>query len=308
MRTIILILFLFGRFAHAATFSGSVVAVSTGDSLTVTSSNKKTFTVRLHGIRAPDSNQAFSQSAKRELSTLVLHQSVSVDVRSNAGHGHFVGRVFVGKLPVNVEMVRRGFAWWYRDEAKNDRELEAAELDAMRGGRGVWGKPPEDVPRDNIEAGKWYANAADRGDVEAQYILGVRYHNGQGVPKDPKDAAKLIRRAAEKGLPNAQAYLGSLYRTGDGVPKDSAEAAKWFRNAALQNQRHAQASLGSMYSTGEGVAKDLVLAHLWLKLAGTQGDESSQRALAAIEAEMTPEQKTEAMKLEREFTGKFKNH
>jgi len=40
---------------------------------------------------------------------------------------------------------------------------------------------------------------AERGDAEAQDILGNMYYNGQGVPQDYKEAARWYRKAAEQG-------------------------------------------------------------------------------------------------------------
>ena len=42
----------------------------------------------------------------------------------------------------------------------------------------------EGVPQDYKEAVKWYTKAAEQGDVDAQYNLGLMYYNGEGVPKD----------------------------------------------------------------------------------------------------------------------------
>jgi TPR repeat protein len=293
--------------AHAATLTGTVTDVSGGDTFTLQTQAKRNVTVRLHGITAPESDQPFGPRARQELSNLVIGKVVTVQVQAKTRDGRTIGRVFIDKLSVNTEIVRRGFAWWYRDEAKKERELETAELDARSAGRGLWGGSVATPPSDRVEAVKWYRNAADLGDAEAQYILGVKYFSGEGVPKDKVEAAKWIRRAAVIGLANAQAFFGSLCRSGDGVPKDAAEAVKWFQKAADQNQPHAQASLGQMYSTGEGVPKGLVLAYVWCSLAGDRGEGSGRKYLATIEPQMTPEQKAEAKKMVLEFSEKWKS-
>ena len=56
------------------------------------------------------------------------------------------------------------------------------------------------VPQDYAEAVKWYRLAAEQGDADAQYNLGVMYDNGQGVPQDYAEAVKWYRLAAEQGL------------------------------------------------------------------------------------------------------------
>ena len=42
----------------------------------------------------------------------------------------------------------------------------------------------EGVPKDYKQAIYWYTKAAEQGDDEAQFNLGLMYYEGQGVPKD----------------------------------------------------------------------------------------------------------------------------
>ena len=91
------------------------------------------------------------------------------------------------------------------------------------------------------EAVKWFRKAAERGDADAQFMLGTFYENGEGVSQDYQEAVKWYRKAAEQGNADAQFLLGGLYATGQGVPQDDAEAVKWLRKAAEQG--HAEAEL-----------------------------------------------------------------
>ena len=63
---------------------------------------------------------------------------------------------------------------------------------------------------------------AQKGDAVAQFLLGGMYYNGEGVPKDDIQAAKWYRLAADQGLAEAQLNLGSMYFFGRGVPQDDA--------------------------------------------------------------------------------------
>ena len=47
------------------------------------------------------------------------------------------------------------------------------------------------------------------GDANAQYGLGVMYHNGYGVKQDDFEAVNWYRKAAEQGHASAQYSLGS---------------------------------------------------------------------------------------------------
>lgn len=85
---------------------------------------------------------------------------------------------------------------------------------------------------DFASAARSWLLAAELGDVEAQYNLGLLYVDGQGVPQDNVEAAEWWRLAAEQGYAHAQHNLGVMYAKGQGVPQDNAEAAKWRRRAA----------------------------------------------------------------------------
>jgi hypothetical protein len=54
------------------------------------------------------------------------------------------------------------------------------------------------VPDDDEEAVRWYRLAADQGDGNAQYNLGVMYDNGDGVPQDDVQAYMWFSLAASR--------------------------------------------------------------------------------------------------------------
>jgi endonuclease YncB( thermonuclease family) len=122
----------------AGTFSGKVVAVADGDSISVLRNGRPT-PVRLNGIDAPERGQPYSAAAKRYLSDLVFGQIVRVELKTKDRYGRDVAEVF---LPdgrhVNREMVRAGYAWWFRRYAPRDARLEALEAEAHDGRRGLW--------------------------------------------------------------------------------------------------------------------------------------------------------------------------
>ena len=133
-----------------------------------------------------------------------------------------------------------------------------------------------DVPKDTVEAVKWYRKAADHGHIEAQNILGAMYQVGYGVPKDDAEAVKWFRKAAEQGNAFGQSALGFRYETGEGVPKDVVEAVKWYRKAAEQGDVTTQNTLGDMFKNGDGVTKDAVEAVRWYRKAAERGNGIAQ--------------------------------
>ena len=121
--------------------------------------------------------------------------------------------------------------------------------------------------------------AAERGDADAQFALGVRNSEGRGVPQDDVEAARWFREAAEQDHADAQYVLGARYALGQGVPQDDAQAVLWLRRAAEQDHVFAQVDLGYMYTLGQGVSQDDVEAARWFRRAAEQGHAEAQTEL-----------------------------
>lgn len=138
---------------------------------------------------------------------------------------------------------------------------------------------------------------ADKGNVRAQYNLGVKYYHGRGVGQNYAEAAKWWRQAAEHGLVEAQYDLGLLCYHGQGVREDKVAAAKWWLLAADQGYVDAQFNIGGMYETGQGIAKDPVLAYFWLSLAARPEDKGAAETLNVLATKLQSEQLAEAKRL-----------
>jgi len=67
-----------------------------------------------------------------------------------------------------------------------------------------------DAKGDYIEAMRWYRKAADKGDADAMFNIGVLYDNGEGVKQDYIEAMRWYRKAADKGDADAKAALKRL--------------------------------------------------------------------------------------------------
>jgi TPR repeat protein len=122
---------------------------------------------------------------------------------------------------------------------------------------------------------------AEKGDPNAQFLLGMLHDAGKGVPQDSAAAASWYRRAAEQDHLLAQLYLGALFYTGQGVRQDHAQAARWFQAPADGGNDQAQFYLGSMYATGSGVEKDESRAIQWLTRSAAQRNTRAMGMLAA---------------------------
>ncbi|MGC3965175.1 MAG: thermonuclease family protein [Rhodocyclaceae bacterium] len=126
-----------------AEYSGKVVAVSDGDTVTVLDSNNRQHKVRLSGIDAPEKKQPFGTASKENLSNLVFAKMVTVETSKTDRYGREVGRLLVAGQDANLEQVRSGLAWHYkayeREQSLAERQLYAdAEMEAQRLRRGLW--------------------------------------------------------------------------------------------------------------------------------------------------------------------------
>lgn len=123
-----------------ADFSGRVVKVADGDTVTVvrTVGDEQTqVRVRLSSIDAPEKRQPFGTRSRQLLSDLVYGRMVTVEEQGRDRYGRIIGRIQVGELDANREMVRQGMAWAYR-QYLNDASLLRVEAAARRAGRGLW--------------------------------------------------------------------------------------------------------------------------------------------------------------------------
>lgn len=131
---------------HAEQLTGRVVAISDGDTLTILDSSKKQIKIRLGEIDTPESRQPYGNKAKQELSDLAFDKTVIIDVQATDRYGRTVGRVYVDRIDINAELVRRGAAWVYRKYSR-DLDLFDMERDAKLNKRGLWNLPEsEQVP------------------------------------------------------------------------------------------------------------------------------------------------------------------
>jgi TPR repeat protein len=62
---------------------------------------------------------------------------------------------------------------------------------------------------------------------------------GDGVPPNKAAAVAWLHKAAEQGQVDAQYDLGLAYRNGDGVSVDEAAGVEWTRTAAEQGHERA---------------------------------------------------------------------
>jgi uncharacterized protein len=91
-----------------------------------------------------------------------------------------------------------------------------------------------------------YRKAAEQGVPDAQTNLGELCANGDGIPKDDVEAVKWFRKAAEQGDAGAQFNLGRLYEAGRGISPNTVEAYAWFSLSTAAGNGEAQSRLNDL--------------------------------------------------------------
>ena len=124
----------------ASTYTGKVVGVHDGDTLTLLTADKRQIKVRLAEIDTPESRQPYGSRAKQALSDKVFGKTITLEPETVDRYGRVVGYVILDGRDVNREMVREGHAWVYRQYLR-DRSLLAEEQVARENRRGLWALP-----------------------------------------------------------------------------------------------------------------------------------------------------------------------
>ena len=125
------------------TLSGRVVRIADGDTVTVLDSSNTQHRIRLEGIDAPESHQAFGAQSKQSLSQMVFDKDVTVVYQKTDQYGRLVGKITLDGKDINLEQVKTGMAWHYkeydREQTPVDRDLYAKAQDEARAARrGLW--------------------------------------------------------------------------------------------------------------------------------------------------------------------------
>ena len=120
----------------------------------------------------------------------------------------------------------------------------------------------------------------------AQRVMGGMYERGLGVKQSYEMAKRLYGLAAQQGDGNAMFNLGIMYETGQGVEQSYERAFEYYEQAAHLGDVQAQYNSGNMYYNGQGVEKDIAQAREWWSKAAAQGHANSIKNLKILEKSM----------------------
>jgi micrococcal nuclease len=143
------------------TVNGIVTQVSDGDTVKLETAEGIKLKIRLYGIDAPEMEkinrrtgtvskpgQPYGEEAYKALKSKMLDSKVKVEVMAIDRYKRMVGIVYLDSKNINLEMVKEGWAWAYREYL--DRAYASEYLDAEREARtkrsSLWQQPNPQPP------------------------------------------------------------------------------------------------------------------------------------------------------------------
>ncbi|WP_400205964.1 ATP-binding cassette domain-containing protein [Methanomethylophilus alvi] len=118
--------------------------------------------------------------------------------------------------------------------------------------------------QDHVGATKWFLKAAEEyEDINAMYILGLKYRDGIGIPKNTDEGLKWLLSSSEKGNIKATIELANMYRRGVGVEYNITRCIEMYEEAAKKGDVNSMLQIANIFRDGQGVDKDPTRAKEW---------------------------------------------
>jgi len=100
--------------AGSSPFTGKVISVSDGDTITVLKNNNEQVKIRLSGVDCPEGGQAYGKKAKSFISSMVFKKSVTVEPETTDRYGRTVAMVLTDGRNLSEQLIARGYGWVFR--------------------------------------------------------------------------------------------------------------------------------------------------------------------------------------------------
>lgn len=139
------------------------------------------------------------------------------------------------------------------------------------------------------EAIEWYRRVAAQGNAESKFNLGQLYWTGVEA-RQPSQRVRdgWVERLARLGEPTTPLRVGGNYPMGSaGLQPDATEAFVWFTLAADGDHAMAWRRLAEMRLKGEGTERSLAHAHMWFSLLAERRLANSGVWLTTVRGEMS---------------------
>nr|WP_269093259.1 thermonuclease family protein [Aliarcobacter butzleri] len=133
----ILVLIVLSSYLYSLELIGKVVKVSDGDTITVLTSDKTQYKIRLNDIDAPEKKQAFGNKSKDNLAKYIAGKTVKVEYKTKDKYKRILGTIYYNNIDINLKQVKDGYAWVYKKYSKN-KDYYNAEKVSRENKKGLW--------------------------------------------------------------------------------------------------------------------------------------------------------------------------
>jgi len=171
---------------------------------------------------------------------------------------------------------------WHRKAARQNHLGAQVALEQMKlppsddvAIRGNGAKRLTGAERRKDEA-RWI-KAAETGNADARYHLGLMYQHGLGLDLNLEQALGWYSIAAQQGHAKAQYALAALLE-----PDGTDSAVSWYSKAAEAGLAEAQSALGRLYQEGRLVRADYLKSQQWYARAANLGSPQALFALSQL--------------------------
>lgn len=124
----ILVLIILSSYLFSVELIGKVVKVSDGDTITVLTSDKTQYKIRLNDIDAPEKKQAFGNKSKDNLAKYIAGKTVTVQYQKKDKYKRILGTIYYNNIDINLQQVKDGYAWVYKKYSKNKDYYNAEKI------------------------------------------------------------------------------------------------------------------------------------------------------------------------------------
>ncbi|MBR7152277.1 MAG: sel1 repeat family protein [Candidatus Methanomethylophilaceae archaeon] len=143
----------------------------------------------------------------------------------------------------------------------------------------------EKVVPDYSKAYRYFRKAVEQDVVRAYYYLGELYYHGWGIARNLDSAIECFETAADDGDMDAEYALGMMYLYGnDALPRDMERALDYLESAANKGQPQSYNVLGSVFDEGTCVDRDPFKARQFYARGVAAGDAVALKNLTLLEA------------------------
>jgi len=134
----------------------------------------------------------------------------------------------------------------------------------------------------------------------ADFDKGLKeYNNG-----NYESALNIWEPLAKEGVSNAQYNVGLMYHNGLGTKQDFEQAFKWLLKSSEQGNLNSIRLISTMYALGNGIKKDFIKSYMWAKIGADNDDQNSKILLDGLLKEMSNSEIDKANALVQECNNK----